>query len=159
MKSAPAIATRFTRDDLALIGFWVPGIPKPQGSMRGFSAVGSTRVSMTSDNKGTADWRGDVKTFAFREMAGKAMLVGVPVFVHAYFVLKRPASTPKRAPTPPAIKKPDCDKLLRAIFDAMTGIVYADDSQVTEEFADKRLAEEFEQPGCWVSVGRRVEYL
>lgn len=144
---------RFTPDSHALVSFWVPGAPAPQGSMKGFSPKGTTIVNMTSDNKATPFWRADVKIFALREMHGKAMMVGVPVFAHLYFVVKRIKSLPKTQPTPPAIKKPDNDKLARAIFDACTGLVYQDDSQVTEQYNDKRIAELGEQPGCWVSIG------
>jgi hypothetical protein len=44
------------------------------------------------------------------------------------------------------------------MFDAFSGIVYADDCQVIEQFADKRIAELGEQTGCWVSVGRVLRY-
>lgn len=159
MKGPPPIENRWTSDALALIGFWVPGVPRPQGSMRSFHHKQSGKIVTTGDNPKTVDWRGDVKTFAFQAMAGKQLLVEVPVFAHLYFVVHRIKAHKASKPTPPAIKKPDVDKLTRAIFDACTGVVWQDDSQVTEEFADKRIAEEFEQPGCWVSIGRRVEYL
>ena len=39
--------------------------------------------------------------------------------------------------TPLAPGKPDIDKLLRALLDAMTGVVYVDDSQVACIWATK----------------------
>lgn len=71
--------------------------------------------------------------------------------VNIEFVLPRPMSTPKRS-TPPAIKKPDLDKLARAILDALTHTVIADDSQVVNLRASKRLAELDETPGANIRV-------
>jgi crossover junction endodeoxyribonuclease RusA len=75
-----------------------------------------------------------------------------PVRVHLQFVMPRPKSTPKRS-TPPAVKKPDLDKLQRAMFDAIGSAgVWRDDSQVTDVVAGKRLAGLNETPGVWVRV-------
>lgn len=49
---------------------------------------------------------------------------------------------------PPAIKKPDTDKLIRAVCDAFTGTVWHDDAQVIDIHASKRLAEPDERPGA-----------
>ncbi len=65
--------------------------------------------------------------------------------------MPRPVSTPKRV-TPPAVKKPDLDKLARAILDALTHTVIADDSQVVELYAHKRLAEIGEAPRARITV-------
>ena len=67
------------------------------------------------------------------------------------FVMRRPASTPKTR-TPPAVKRPDCDKLVRAVFDACTGILFSDDAAIIELHAFKRLAEIGESPGVHISV-------
>lgn len=46
-----------------------------------------------------------------------------------YFTLERPASvSAKKRPYP--ITKPDADKLARAVWDALKGIIYTDDSQI-----------------------------
>jgi Endodeoxyribonuclease RusA len=55
-----------------------------------------------------------------------------PVVVAVTFTLHRPVSTPKRKPAWPW-KKPDVDKLERAVFDALkAGGAYRDDAQVVE---------------------------
>lgn len=69
------------------------------------------------------------------------------------YVMPRPIGTSKRH-TPPAIKRPDLDKLQRAVFDSLTGIVWRDDSIIIDVHATKRLAEVGEQPGCWIRVWR-----
>jgi crossover junction endodeoxyribonuclease RusA len=99
------------------------------------------------------DWRYDVKATASIQMAGRPMIVqptGIMLVVD--FVLPRPTSLPKTRATPPAVKKPDADKLLRAVCDSLTGVVYADDSQVIDIRGRKRTAELGEQPGARIVV-------
>lgn len=138
------------------VSFFVPGIPKPQGSHRAWVNPKTGRAIITETNKGTRDWRGDVKALAQRAMGNFPMLDG-PVVIRLNFVMKRPVSTSKSKPTPPAVKRPDLDKCARAIFDAITGVVYNDDSQVVDLHATKRIAEIGEQPGCQITVGVQRE--
>ena len=135
-----------------MMPFFVPGIPKPQGSKRAFVNPKTNRAIITEDNKGTKDWRSDVRSMAVQAMAKTDRLSEGPVTVHLQFIMKRPVSTPKSRPTPPAVKKPDLDKLERAILDAITGICFSDDSQVTVLLGSKRIAEIDETPGCWIDV-------
>ncbi len=74
-----------------------------------------------------------------------------PVTVALEFVLPRPKSAPKTR-TPAATKRPDVDKLARAILDAITGICVADDAQVTHLCAKKRLGEIGETPGVHIRI-------
>jgi Holliday junction resolvase RusA-like endonuclease len=46
----------------------------------------------------------------------------------------------------------DLDKLQRCVWDALTGIVYVDDSQVTVSGASKRMAEPGEMGGATIHV-------
>ena len=50
------------------------------------------------------------------------------------------------------MKKPDLDKLVRAILDAGSGVAWRDDSQVISITATKRVAELHEQPGAKLSI-------
>lgn len=122
---------------------FVPGDAAPQGSKR---HVGGGR--MVESSKAVGPWRERVALAAHAH--GFEVLAG-PVRVDLEFVRPRPVSTPKRR-TPPAIKKPDLDKLNRAILDALTGIAFGDDAQVTEQHLTKRLAEIGETPGVWITV-------
>jgi crossover junction endodeoxyribonuclease RusA len=67
------------------------------------------------------------------------------------FVMPRPKSAPKTK-TLPAVKRPDIDKLTRAILDAITGICLVDDSQVVGLKASKRIALPGEYPGCHITI-------
>lgn len=88
------------------------------------SAVGP-RTATTSDNPRLKDWQHLVAAGA-QPYAGE-LLTG-PVFVRAWFFLPRPKSLPRKVSY--HLKKPDLDKLLRATKDALTGVLYRDDSQV-----------------------------
>lgn len=124
--------------------FFVDGAPAAQGSKR---HVGNGR--MVEQSKNVGPWRERVAWWARQHHNGG--VISGPIALTLRFVMPRPTSTPKRS-TPPAIKRPDVDKLCRAVNDALTGIVWADDSQVVEMVASKRLAETGEPPGVLITV-------
>ena len=125
----------------------VLGIPAPQGSKR---HVG--RGILIESSREVGPWRERIALAAHSAMycAGQPLL-GSAVDVRLDFVMPRPKSMPKNR-TEPAIKRPDLDKLARAVLDAITSVVIADDSQVVGLRATKRLALPDEQPGVEVSV-------
>lgn len=137
-----------------VIAFWVSGVPKPQGSKRAFNHPATKRIVMVeAAGAPLKDWRFDVKSTAAARMAGRPLIAqptGVQLQVE--FVLPRPVSLPKNKATPRAVKKPDLDKLIRAVCDALKGVVYADDSQVVELVIGKRTAELGEQTGARINV-------
>jgi crossover junction endodeoxyribonuclease RusA len=131
---------------LTFVAF-VPGIAAPQGSKR---HVGNG--IMVESSKKLKPWRDDIRN-ALTDAGGqpRARFDGA-VCVRLEFILYRPASTPKRI-TPPATKKPDLDKLMRAILDAITSAgIWRDDSQVIRASISKRLAKLEETPGCHITI-------
>ncbi len=58
-----------------------------------------------------------------------------PCEMSAKFYFNRPPSIPKKRTA--HVVKPDADKLVRAVTDSMTGIVFADDAQVVRVIAEK----------------------
>jgi Holliday junction resolvase RusA-like endonuclease len=137
------------------ITFHVDGDPQPKGSTRAFvvqKAGGKPRAVVTADNKAPArNWAALVRDAATQE-AGPSILFprGVPVRLTVLFTLPRPVSLPQRVVAP--TKKPDLDKLLRNVKDALTGVVWQDDSQVIEISSRKRYACGTERPGIVVEV-------
>ena len=114
--------------------FEVLGEPIPQGSLKAFTPKGWTRPILTSDNKRTKPWRQEVKQMAMEAMAQIVPRIGryekpLPIGIECRFYFQRPKSTKKAIVD--KVTKPDIDKLARAILDALTGIVFEDDSQVT----------------------------
>jgi crossover junction endodeoxyribonuclease RusA len=120
-----------------MIVFEVEGTPRPQGSKR---HVG--RGIMIESSKYVAEWRSWVRLCAANACKGLHPLVGA-VGVNVAFCFDRPKthSTTKglrsNAPTY-KVSKPDIDKLLRAVLDAMTGVCFADDSQVVAIYCTKK---------------------
>ena len=106
-----------------MISFFVPGAPAPQGSKR---HVGHGR--MVESSKALGPWRERVALAAHSHADG---LMGGPIGIRLKFVMPRPKSTPKRT-TPPAVKRPDIDKISRAILDAITAAVDAFEANAAE---------------------------
>lgn len=105
---------------------------------------------MVESSKAVGPWRTVVAWSAAQ--AHQAAPADGPLAVTVEFVMPRPQRLPKRPPTPPHTSKPDTDKLLRAVGDALTGVVWRDDSQVVDLHGTKRYAELDEQPGAHIRV-------
>ena len=132
---------------MTTITFDVAGLPVTQGSMRAFVRNGRPILTSTSGQK-LKDWRDTIAYAAQDARQGEYADAGVPVFVSLAFALPRPKSAPKSVLYP--TKKPDLDKLIRAALDALTSVVFKDDSQVVDLTATKRFAEG--APGVSVQV-------
>ena len=117
---------------------FIPGKPAPQGSKRHLG-----NGIMVESSKAVKPWRVDV---AWKVREQFLTPFDGPVKLELHFVMPRPKSTPKKS-TPAAIKRPDVDKLARAVLDAITGVVVVDDSQIVHLVATKRIAELDEQTG------------
>ena len=133
---------------------FIPGVPAPQGSAKAF-VVGKIKphAVVTHDNGRTVPWRDTIRSHVLMADPRRNYVIDNPVgpvIVRCEFVMPRPKSLPKRS-TPPHTKRPDTDKLARAVGDALTGLVYTDDSQVVQWVASKRYAAIDEKPGLWLS--------
>jgi crossover junction endodeoxyribonuclease RusA len=83
------------------------------------------------------------------------MVESGPIRIEALFVLRRPKSTRKTNPPSTmalAAKRPDIDKLVRAVLDALTGVWFKDDAQVVDLIVAKRVAEPGISPGLTVTM-------
>lgn len=133
---------------------FVPGTPAPQGSARAIVHKHTQRAVLIKDNNTRQKtWRGDVRDALTTPGGQPLAYFPGPVAVELAFVMPRPKSTPKTRATPAAVKKPDLDKLVRAVFDAVTSAgVWADDSCAVDVHATKRLAELGEPTGCHITI-------
>lgn len=117
----------------APIVFEVPGIAQPQGSARAYTyhrrpeKGGGIGARVDSDNVKLKAWRKDVARAAVAAGPRGGLLLG-PVRVVAEFYLPAPKTRRRDA----HITRPDGDKLLRAVNDAITGVLIRDDAQVTQ---------------------------
>lgn len=129
------------------IEFWVPGIPKPQGSKRGINQGGKVRL-IESAGEALKDWRANVAHETAQAMSGRVLLAGA-LSVMLTFYLPRPKSAGTGSlPS----KRPDVDKLARGCLDAMTGIAFADDAQIVTLTARKLYARPGSGTGARISI-------
>lgn len=127
---------------------FVPGEPQPKGSTKSF-ATKTGKVVTTNDNPDTKPWQAVVASFVRQSIGPTIVYPEGAVRIDLSFVMKRRAAEPKRI-TPPHTRKPDLDKLVRAILDSLTGLIYTDDNQVTCVYSNKRTADIGEQPGVHI---------
>lgn len=138
-----------------MIAFRVYGIPQTKGSAKGFvvraKATGKLRAIITNDNSANKGWSESVSGEAHvaRRSAGVAHAFFGAVWIDLRFHMKKPKSYPKTKELP-ATKKPDLDKMIRSVKDALTGIFYVDDSQVVELRASKQYSD---APGVEIRIG------
>ncbi|TQL46700.1 Holliday junction resolvase RusA-like endonuclease [Homoserinimonas aerilata] len=126
------------------VAFQVDGTPAPQGSKKGFSRIGSTRVAMVESSDKVKPWRAAVKTAGEDAMNGRAPLDG-PLTVLITFRLAKPKTVKRDLPT----VYPDLDKLVRSTFDGLTAAgVIADDARICDLHTYKRYGE----PGADITV-------
>lgn len=113
------------------LGFFAPGHPITEGNLSVFNG----RIVHT-DGPRLRDWREVIGDVAMLRSGGAQFPIFPEgaVLVECEFWLPR-GKTVKRSD--PSVK-PDVDKLLRAVLDALTGIAYTDDAQVCESRAAKR---------------------
>ncbi len=137
--------------------FTVIGKPQPAGSKRAFAVrkggVPTGRVAVADDNPAAKSWQAAVAEKAAEAMPGENGMVGLldgPLGLAVIFTVRRPAGhygtgrnagvVRPSAPEHPTVR-PDCTKLLRAVEDAMSGVVWRDDAQVVEQAVSKRYGE------------------
>jgi Holliday junction resolvase RusA-like endonuclease len=137
-----------------VIHFSTLGVPETQGSKSAVIVGGRARVL---EGKGASRqrhkaWREAVAAEARRaaeEHLGDTLITG-PLTVELRFGIPKPASAPKRRRTwPIKARSGDIDKLARSVLDSCTGVLFADDSQVTTLVASKDWAE---RPGVEVTL-------
>ena len=132
-----------------MISFTVPGVPAPGGSKKAFMNPRTNKIVVMDDAKNNKGWRERVSVFARQAMEGKPPLEG-PLRVAVTFMMPRPRSHYGTGKNSQSLKpwaekamptsKPDATKLFRALEDALTGIVWLDDSQVVFQVITKTYA-------------------
>ena len=112
------------------ISFAVRGTPTPKGSLTRMPSGAMIPAGTAESRKRMESWRMDIRNEARRAMGERPAISG-PVRLFVEFAFLPPKSIPKRQQGwIMHTKKPDVDKLFRALSDALTGIVWRDDSQV-----------------------------
>lgn len=144
-----------------VLSFTVLGVAAPQGSLVPMQSKTTGRMFVKQSCKRTMPWRQEVAHVAQRaviERERDSMWPACgPVELRVTFVLPRPAGHSgtrglrPSAPLHPS-KKPDLSKLVRAIEDAMTGIVYDDDARIVRHRVQKEYVRPGEAPRAVIEV-------
>lgn len=135
----------------------VHGIPVPQGSK---TYLGHGRMVEAGGQK-LKNWRHDVTRAAQQAHTEHGAFIG-PIYVEIDFYLPRPRShygtgrnADKVRDSSPAYpsSRPDLDKLIRAVDDALTASgIWVDDAQVVGLYARKLYANPDREPGADIVI-------
>ena len=140
-----------------MISFFAPGTPIPKGSAKGFYVKSLDRVVITQDNgEKQKPWASMIAVVA-QEFFTKP--IDGPVMISVAFRMPRlkghfgsgkNAGVVKATAPVYHTSKPDLDKLLRCVKDALTGIAWKDDSQVS---VVAHLSKKYgDRPGCFIKI-------
>jgi crossover junction endodeoxyribonuclease RusA len=121
----------------------VSGEPASQGS---HSVIHGRIVQVNSAKH--KRWRNAVAFAALDLVTDGWELLDEPLELSVIFYLPRPKTVQDRAY--PSVM-PDVDKLLRAVFDSLSGVIYVDDSRVVRVSAQKVYADA-RGPGALIRV-------
>ena len=124
-------------DGQAAVHIVVQGTPVGKGRPRFVRSTGMAYTPLK-----TANYEAIIKAFGIDAMAGRRPLEGpLQVLVIAYMPV---ATTWSRKKTASALAgvirpgRPDADNLLKAVADALNGVVWRDDAQIAEATISKR---------------------
>jgi crossover junction endodeoxyribonuclease RusA len=153
--------------------FFVPGEPIPEGSLRAQGRLKGGGIRLAHDDTRLKPWRECIGLIA--KSAGRGVLPREPidtgVALGLVFVFSRPLGHFSKAAVPtridrlrpcwaglqPHTSKPDLDKLIRAIGDALTlARVIEDDGRICEVEAVKWYADEASPHGNVAGVHVRL---
>lgn len=128
--------------------FFVPGEPKSQGSMKTITPKGASKPVVIHSNPALKRWRKTV-TQAADYLVREAFVGGV--VIDLTFHMLRPKTVTR--PHPITRSAYDLDKLIRAVFDALTDSgAIEDDSRVVEVRARKVYVSKITDAGVQIRI-------
>lgn len=135
--------------DKTEIYFCVPGKPATAGSKRGIpfrKKDGGLGVRLLHACDRFESWRVDVRAIVSRMLPVDCDLIDGPVSLSLEHVIQRPKSHYRTGKNSHELRacapiwptgKPDLTKVLRALEDSLTGVLWVDDSQVVVQSCSK----------------------
>lgn len=143
-----------------VINIHVEGVPRPGGSKSLFINRKTGKVIVAPGSKHSKAWMTLVAEEAKRSWT-RPLLDGF-IELSFLFLLPRPKHHYKKGTIKDVAPrwhscKPDLTKLIRSTEDALTGIVWVDDSRVVKQVACKRYCDEGESPGVLISIEKVQE--
>ena len=119
--------------------FTVPGRPKGKGRPRASAVNGHARMRTPAETIQYENW---VRVCYQREHGALRFAPPVVLEIDAYFEIPKSYTKKKRALCAQGLVRPTCkpdiDNVVKAVADALNGVVYKDDSGVVELRCAKR---------------------
>lgn len=137
---------------MAEIKLFVPGIARTSGSHDSYQG------RIVHAGKHTKDWMNKI-SWMFMEKYGRPCISEAPFYLNVLVYLPhrkeewgKGRNAGKLKPSAPTkhTRQPDLDKLVRAIQDSLTNLVWGDDSQVIKLTAEKHFADKDHPPGILI---------
>lgn len=123
------------------LAFTVTGDPIPQGS----KTLLAHRAVVESGAARLKPWRESIRAAAHQAMTPDWRPLDGPIAITLDFTLRSPKTRPRWRRYPDG--RPDLDKLIRAVLDALTSIgAWCDDAQVVRIIATKNYPTDWEPP-------------
>lgn len=143
--------------------FFIPGIARTSGSHKTVQG----RITHAGDY--TKQWMDTIGWFVLKEVGRMCLLEG-PIKLTLIFYKERPqgdfrvrqgrpSKLLKSTAPPYPIKRPDLTKLIRAAEDALTKVIWKDDSQVVVLEGHKEFCSGDQKPGVYIKIEEVVEDL
>lgn len=121
----------------------IEGNPVPQGRPRATKRGDHVRLYDPAKSK---EWKREVLRQATKQSQSLIPFTG-PVFMRCTFLMPKPKSLPKKVVN--HVKKPDLTNLIKGIEDALEGLCYYNDSQITTLVCRKEYSTE---PGVDIEI-------
>ena len=124
---------------------YIKGVPQPKGSVSAFVVKGKNgkyRSVVTHSTK-SKKWEAEIK----KQLPNNISMLEGAISIELVFYLSRPKSAKRELP----YVRPDLDKLVRSVLDALTGHYFKDDSQITSIITKKLYADDVE-PGVSIKI-------
>ena len=131
------------------LSMFIPGVPIAQPRPR-ITVRGKHGVAYVPRDHAIHEWRAKIKDMVQRRMGPCRPIIGRAIHVKMEFYLARPKSNRQQLP----ISRPDLDNLAKAVLDAVNGVIWGDDSQVTTVVMSKRW---HNNQGLWLEISEDTE--
>jgi len=148
---------------MAMFEFFIPGIARTSGSHKSYGG----RITHAGDY--TKQWMDTIAWCVLKEVGRMCLLEG-PIKLTIVFYKERTkgdfrtrqgrtSKLLKPSAPPYPIKRPDLTKLVRAAEDALTKVIWKDDSQVVIQDTRKEFCSGDQKPGVYIKIEELVEDL
>jgi len=144
--------------------FFVPGLPVAQPRQRNRVINVGGRVmaaNYTPTNSPANAFKATVRMayeHAYeQDQALRYWELDSAVAITVRMIFPRPASMTKKKKANlqcPKKSKPDIENVAKAVFDALTGVAYIDDAQISKAMLVKRIAGDGDSVGVWIEIDR-----